>query len=89
MPITAKDREHVIMGEAAMNLILRNEEVTVATPIRQLNAMSVHEPNGARLAAIKGTYRWLSQQGSPRFASLGAADEGQPQGLKMTSLSAS
>jgi hypothetical protein len=38
--------------------------------------MSVHEPNGARLAAIKGTYRWLSQQGSARFASLGAADEG-------------
>lgn len=91
MAITAKDREHVIMGEAAMNLILRNEEVTVATLIRQLNAMSVHEPDGARLAAIKGTCRWLfdfrqpgslSQQGSAWFASPGAVDEGQPQGAE-------
>lgn len=59
MAITAKNREHVIMGEAAMNLIIRNEEVTVATLIRQLNAMSVHEPVGARLVAIKGACRWL------------------------------
>lgn len=91
MAITAKDREHVIMGEAAMNLILRNEEVTVATLIRQLNAMSGDEPDGGRLAAIKGACRWLldfrqpgslSQQGSPWFASPGAADEGQPQGAE-------
>lgn len=47
------------MGEAAMNLILRNEEVTVATLIRQLNVMSGHEPDGGRLAAIKGACRWL------------------------------
>lgn len=91
MAITAKDREHVIMGEAAMNIILRNKEVTVATLIRQLNAMSGDEPDGGRLAAIKGACRWLldfrqpgslSQQGSPWFASPGAADEGQPQGAE-------
>lgn len=91
MAINAKDTEHVIMGEAAMNLIFRNEEVTVATLITQLNAMSVHEPDGARLAAIKGTCCWLfdfrqpgslSQQGSPWFASPVAADEGQPQGAE-------
>ena len=77
LAITAKDREHVIMGEAAMNLILRNEEVTVATLIRQLNAMSGDEPDGGRLATIRGACRWLldfrqpgslSQQGSPWFA---------------------
>ena len=86
MTVNIKDKEHVILGEAALNLVFGNEEVTTGALIRQLDAMAVEETDEGRLAAINAASRWLadfrqpgrlSQPGSLWLAPLRGSNEAQ------------
>ena len=77
MNMTAADREHVILGEATINLIYRQVDVTVDALIGELGAIAAHEASDDRLTALNAARCWLydfhqpgslSRQGSPWFA---------------------
>ncbi len=59
LDIISEDKQHVILGEAAINLIFKQEEVTVMTLIRELNAMAENEPEDDRLITIHAARGWL------------------------------
>ncbi|WP_051937269.1 MULTISPECIES: hypothetical protein [Erwinia] len=50
---------HSIIGEAAMNLALRNEEICVATLIRQLEIMHENASGELRAEQIVQARNWL------------------------------
>ncbi|WP_324019795.1 hypothetical protein GC090_11375 [Pantoea sp. JZ29] len=50
---------HKIIGEAAVNLALQNEEITVVSLIRQLSTMADHESDDERVLLIADARKWL------------------------------
>lgn len=60
MSITDEDdKQHVVIGEAAMNLIFSREEVSLGSLINQLQAMAGAEKDDDRLQNISEARKWL------------------------------
>ena len=54
-----KNTENTVIGEAAINVALREEEITVETLLDELNAMLLVEKNSSRKRIIKSGLNWL------------------------------
>jgi len=50
---------HIILGEAAVNLAFEEQEITLASLIRQLSEMAENEQNDERVAQIADARNWL------------------------------
>ncbi|MGP2415450.1 hypothetical protein ACTUSQ_14945 [Pantoea ananatis] len=50
---------HKIIGEAAVNLALHDEEITVVSLIRQLSVMADNEIDDERVIQIADARKWL------------------------------
>ncbi|MTD26199.1 hypothetical protein [Erwinia sorbitola] len=53
------ENQHVIIGEAAMNLIFSREEISLGSLINQLQSMASAEEDDDRLLKIWEARRWL------------------------------
>jgi len=53
------ERQHVIIGEAAMNLIFSREEISLGSLINQLQSMASVEEDDDRLLKIWEARKWL------------------------------
>lgn len=60
MSIYDKDeKQHVVIGEAAMNIIFSREEVSLGSLINQLQSMASVEEDDDRLLKIWEARKWL------------------------------
>ncbi|NBB54156.1 hypothetical protein GU930_03365 [Pantoea vagans] len=50
---------HIILGEAAINLAFKEQEITLVSLIRQLAEMAENERSDERVAQIADTRNWL------------------------------
>ncbi|WP_158780682.1 hypothetical protein [Pantoea sp. BAV 3049] len=53
------DTNHVMIGEAAINLIINREEISPGSLINQLQIMASNEENDDRLLKIWEARKWL------------------------------
>ncbi|MFV9670993.1 hypothetical protein [Pantoea sp. ARC607] len=50
---------HIILGEATINLAFEEQEITLASLIRQLGVMAENEQSDERVAQIADARNWL------------------------------
>jgi hypothetical protein len=53
------EKQHVVIGEAAMNLIFNREEISLGALINQLQSMASAEQDDDRLLKIWEARKWL------------------------------
>lgn len=58
---------HAVIGEAAVNLAVREQEITVDSLLTELNIMLADEESGSRIARISAAIDWLRD-----FSTVGA-----------------
>ena len=59
MIISDEEKGHVIIGEAAVNLIFNREEISLGALLSELQGMAENEPSDERLIAISAARSWL------------------------------
>lgn len=59
MIISDEEKGHVIIGEAAVNLIFNREEISLETLLNELKVMAENEPSDERVIAISAARNWL------------------------------
>lgn len=58
---------HAVIGEAGVNLAVREQEITVDSLLTKLNIMLADEESGSRIARISAAIDWLRD-----FSTVGA-----------------
>ena len=60
MTISEEDESlHIMIGEAAMNVVFSREEISLGSLLNQLQAMAVNEEDDERLLSIWKARKWL------------------------------
>lgn len=81
--ISDEEKGHVIIGEAAVNLIFNREEISLGALLTELQGMAENEPSDERLIAISAARSWLkafrqpgtlSREGAVWYAPMQQAD---------------
>lgn len=60
-----KSTGHMILGEAAINLVFERQDITLVALIRQLGEMAENESNDDRVVQIAEARSWLKSFISP------------------------
>ncbi|ADU72140.1 hypothetical protein [Pantoea sp. At-9b] len=76
------EKDHVIIGEAAVNLALGEKEISVSSLIAELSQMAERESGEDRLAQIADARRWLRKYMQPGHRDQAALTDGNGAGRR-------